>query len=205
LFHFRRHPYYDDLPADTTTAEGTNEVQEFVYTPKDGDPILPTTRFDFGWQAVESDVQGFDYALEAGYGPLAARGRMTRYTEHDPDDSLDLGSILALWRIPVTQGAELDVGIGGAVLDGNERQTGVDFGVAFRVWVPEKHVGFEYRGEFIDIGDGLSSNEFSVLLHLKWLALRAGYRWVHTTHRFFDGHYVTESLDGPFAGASLTF
>jgi len=197
LFHYHRHPYYDtDLSAVPPVGTRTNEVEEFVYESIAGDPILPTARFDFGWQAVESDVQAFDSALEIGYGPIAARGRITHYREDDPDDTLDLSSILGLWRIPVSQEMELDVGIGGAVLEGDERQSGVNISLALRAWVPNRYIGFEYRGEFIDIGDGLNSNDFSVLLHVKWVALRAGYRWVHTTH---------DSLDGPFAGASLTF
>lgn len=153
-------------------------------------------RFDFGWQAVESDVQAFDYAFEAGFSAIAVRGRTTHYKESNPDATLDLSSVLVLYRIPLSPEMELDAGLGGSVLEGNDRQSGVDFSLAFRVWVPHRHVGFEYRGEFMDIGDGMSSHDFSVLLHARWLALRAGYRWLHSTG---------DSLDGPFAGVSLVF
>ncbi len=198
--HYHHHHYHHDIDAPPRAVppppSGTNDVPRVEYKPIPGNPIMPIARFDFAWQAVEDDVTAYDYGLELGYSALALRGRMTHYMEDDPNDTLDLSSLMLLWRIPLTQNMELDAGFGGAELDGMDSQTGFDFSLALRGWVPDHHVGFEYRGEFIDIGDGLSSHEIGVLMHVKWFAVRGGYRWTHSSG---------DSLDGPFAGAALTF
>ena len=185
-------PPHDGSPAPVDT----NRLDDVDFTPLPGDPTMPLARFDFAWQAVESDVDAYDFGLEVGYSAVAVRGRLTHYRENDPGDTLDLSSLLLLWRIPVSGVLELDVGFGGAELDGEASQSGFDFSFALRGWIPERHVGFEYRGEFIDIGDGLSSHDFCVLLHVNCFALRGGYRLLHS---------AGDSLDGPFAGASVMF
>lgn len=198
LFHYHHGTYdYDGAPPSYThRGAGTNLVHELAYERVPGDPLLPMLRFDFGWHSVESDVQAFDYGLEIGYSALAVRGRTITYREEDPGDSLDLSSVLVLYRIPLSRDVEFDAGLGGAELDGADSQGGLDFSLALRGWVPDRRMGFEYRGEFMDIGEGMSSHDISVLLHLRWFALRAGYRWLHSNG---------DSLDGPFAGAALSF
>ena len=186
-------PPLDDSSARPADTNGWAEVD---FTPLPGDPIVPMARFDYAWQAVEDDVEAHDFGLELGYSAVALRGRLTRYRENDPGDTLDLSSLLLLWRIPITGAIEFDVGFGRAELDGVDSQTGFDFSLALRGWIPDRRLGFEYRGEFIDIGDGLSSQDFCVLLHMPWFALRGGYRTLHS---------AGDSLDGPFVGASVLF
>ena len=185
----------DAPPRVAPLPRGTNAWDNAEFEPISGSPILPLARFDFAWQAVEDDVNAYDYGLEVGYSAFAIRGRLTNYREDDPGDTLDLSSIF-LWRIPLRGDVELDAGLGGAELEGVDSQSGFDFSLALRKWISGRHVGFEYRGEFIDIGDGLSSHDICVFMHIKWFALRGGYRWLHSS---------SDSLDGPFAGAAVMF
>lgn len=200
LFHdgYFWHPHSVHPPTSPSMPGpgGTNDLPQVKFEPIPGSPLLPLARVDVTWQSVEEDVEAWDYALEVGYSAVAIRGRWTRYEEDDPGDTLDLSSLLLLWRIPVSHTLEMDAGLGAAELDGNDTQSGFDVSLAVRGWMPERHLGVEYRGEFMDIGTGVDSNDLSLLLHLRAFAIRCGYRWVHTSGN---------SLDGPFVGAALSF
>ena len=51
-----------------------------------GEPLIPFARIDAGYQDVDSDVEGSDYRIEGGYGPLAVHFNQTHFPEKTTDD-----------------------------------------------------------------------------------------------------------------------
>ena len=91
---------------------------------------------------------------------------------------------------------EWDIGLGGAALEGNERNSGVSFTLPFRFYV-WRHFGLSFRPTWSAI-DSRSINDYDLGLSvgIRYVSVKAGYRWVKVG---------SASLNGPFAGLSFYY
>jgi hypothetical protein len=161
-----------------------------------GEPMIPIVRFDAAYQNVESDVEALDLRLQLGYGPLGFEINQTRYEEDEPPDHLDLYRLYGLWRMSYGERIEVDLGLGGIILDGEERNSGFSATTPILIQ-PWDWLLVEFRPMWSNIhGSHINEYELGLLLNWKWAAFKAGYRWTHSPN---------ESLDGPFLGLSIRY
>jgi hypothetical protein len=163
---------------------------------KPGDPLLPFVRFDASYLAIESDVDAFDYRVQLGYGTFAFELNQTRYEEDEPADRLDLYRLYGLLRLSFGDKIEVDLGLGGIILDGDERNSGFSATMPILVQVYDWLI-VEFRPMWSQIkGSGIDEYELGFLFNRDFAAIKAGYRWTHSPQ---------ESLDGPFIGLSIRY
>lgn len=172
-----------------------------------GEPVLPFARFDGHQQSVETNVDARDYYVQLGYEPFGLDVRHTRFTETNPTDHLDVYRFHALLRLGgaletgvFREGArsfyEIDVGLGYVQLDGNNRQGAVSFTLPILIY-PSKHLGFEFRPAWATINESkLADYDLSVHLLLKYVGIKAGYRWLKSP---------SMELSGPYLGLTTRF
>lgn len=158
-----------------------------------GEAVLPFVRADAAYQLVESDVDAWDVRAEVGFGPFAVQGRETHYDEAKPDDDLDLVQAHFLWRMTVVQQLEIDAGIGGVVVDGEETNSGVSGTLPILIH-PWDFLGLELRPSWGSVNDNtISDYDLSLLAGWRFISARAGYRWTKSGG---------SSLNGPIFGLS---
>lgn len=169
---------------------------EQAKTRTNGEFIIPFARLDLSYQDIESDVTAGNLNLEAGYGPIAVWYQKTRFKENNPDSTLNLSYVHGLYRMTFGPAVEIDLGLGGIYLDGNQNSSG--FGVSLPVKIhPWEVFGFEFRPVWSGInGNSVSDYTLTALGGWKHIKLQAGYRWLKTGGA---------SLNGPFAGIALAF
>ncbi len=159
-----------------------------------GDPLLPFVRLDFAYQDVESDIEALDYRAQVGYGPFAFELNQTRYEEKNPSSRLDFYRLWGLYRLSYSERIEVDLGVGGVILDGNDRNSGFSMTTPVLVQACDWLL-IEFRPIWSTIhGSDIDEYEAGVLLNWESLAVKAGYRWTHSPNM---------SLDGPFIGLSI--
>jgi len=217
--HDRRHDHYrdDHYHQPTYYGNGRRRPRRSGASPfasiweKDphepGDPILPFARFDGRQQSVETNVDARDYYVQIGYEPFALDVRHTRFTETNPTDHLDVYRFHALFRLGgasetglFREGArsfyEIDFGLGYVQLDGVNRQGAVSFTLPILIY-PSKHLGFEFRPAWATINESkLADYDLSAHVLLKYVGVKAGYRWLKSP---------TMELSGPYLGLTMRF
>jgi hypothetical protein len=163
---------------------------------KPGEPLLPFIRLDASYQAVESDVEAFDYRIQVGYGPIAFELNQTRYAEEEPSNQLDLYRLYGLFRLSYGNKIEVDLGLGGVVLQGNEKNSG--FSTTLPILVhPCDWLIVEFRPMWSNMhGSDIEEYELGLLFNWDFAAIKTGYRWTHSPN---------ESLDGLFIGLSIRY
>jgi len=187
-------------PAQLSWARADSDVDKLdqwgAKPRKRGEPLIPTVRFDAAYQDVESDVEALDLRLQVGHGPLAFEVDRTRYEEDEPSDHLDLYRLYGLLRMSYGERVEVDLGLGGIILDGDDRDSG--FSATTPVLIhPWDWLVFEFRPMWSKIhGSRIDEYELGLLFNWEWAAFKAGYRWTHSPN---------ESLDGPFLGLSIRY
>lgn len=158
--------------------------------------LLPAFRLDSSYQNVKSDIDALDVRAEAGYGPFAMQGRITRYTEEEPSDELDLIQVHGLFRLPVSDQLQVGLGAGALILDGDNRNSGFSLTAPILVY-PREFLGIEFRPAWSKIHENpLNDYDLGLVLSHSHVALRLGYRWVRSEN---------ESLDGPYLGFTFRF
>ncbi len=161
-----------------------------------GEFLIPFIRFDYAYQDVESDVHASDYRLEVGYGPFGIAARKTHYVEDAPEDELDINQIYLLYRMSLLESIQIDLGIGGFELDGNDSNSSTSF-TAPVLLQPFDFLGFELRPHVTSInGNVIWDTDLGVLCGRQYVSLRAGFRWLRTNG---------QSLDGPYIGLSVRY
>lgn len=178
-------------------AADADRLVEWNAEPREpGEPMIPVVRFDAAYQHVESDVEALDLRLQLGFGPLGFEINQTRYEEDEPPDRLDLYRLYGLWRMSYGERIEVDLGLGGIILDGQDRNSGVSATTPILIQ-PWDWLLVEFRPMWSNIhGSQINEYELGLLLNWEWTALKAGYRWTHSPN---------ESLDGPFVGLSIRY
>gem|GEM_PF-6089676 len=157
-----------------------------------GNALLPFVRLDGTYQGVSSDVKALDYRMELGYGPAAIHFDQTRFKESNPDDTLKLTQIYALYRMSFGTMVEFDIGLGGASLAGTDTHRSFSWTLPLLLQ-PMDNVGIEFRPAWTD---RVSDYDIAVLLHYHYTSLKVGYRWLVS-----EG----DALSGPYAGLSVHF
>lgn len=156
-----------------------------------GEALLPFVRVDAAYQLVESDVDAWDLRAELGFGPFAVQARETHYDEGEPDDDLDLVQAHFLWRMTVVKQLEIDLGIGGVVVDGEDTNAGVSGTLPILIH-PWDFLGLELRPSWSSVKDNtVSDYDLSLLAGWRFISARAGYRWTKSGG---------SSLNGPIFG-----
>ena len=109
-------------------------------------------------------------------------------------DELEMLQYYGLYRMSINDQVEVDIGIGGIDLSGNESNNGFSTTLPVR-YHPSDHYGFEFRPAWSNIkGNSIWDFDLTVLAGWRYASIRAGYRW---------GHSPNASLNGPEIGISL--
>ncbi len=157
-----------------------------------GEPQLAFMRIDGGYQAVEGDVNAYDYQIELGYGPVGVQYNKTHYYESDTDDKMQLSRLYGLYRMSLFTEFELDLGLGRLTVDGSENNS------YWYVTTPVKiHVDSGWGVEFRPgLSDNITEWDLALLKSWQYFSLKAGYRWLSAGDA---------SLDGPYLGFALHY
>ncbi|MBA4366380.1 MAG: hypothetical protein C0403_01935 [Desulfobacterium sp.] len=159
-----------------------------------GQALIPIFRVDLCYQNVESDVEALDLRTEVGYGPVSIQARTTHYIEDQPDDNIDIHQAHLLYRMSIGDVFEIDLGMGGMILEGDDNNSGISFTTPF-LYHPKDYFGIEFRPSWSSIkGNIIKDYDLDLLLGWRFISFRAGYRWLKSEN---------ESLSGPFVGLSL--
>jgi hypothetical protein len=160
---------------------------------QEGDLLIPFVRMDGAWQFIDSDVSGFDFRGEAGYGAFAVSARHTYYQEDD-DSDLALTQLYGLWRMSLGNRVELDLGLGSYFLDGNDEVSGFAMTLPLTI-SPNDYFSIELRPAWFELEEVTNGDfEIAVLTGSRYVNFKLGYRWLTTE---------TSTLDGPLAGFSV--
>ncbi len=161
-----------------------------------GAPDLVFFRTDINYQHVSSDISGLDGRVEVGYGPYGLQVRQTHYKENETGDKLDITNIYALLRMSGSSAFEIDVGLGGCMLKGEESNSGSSLAYLINIY-PYKHIGLRIAPtwNFIN-GHTVGDHEASIGYVNDYYSIRAGYRRMNV---------AGEVLDGPYLGLSFHY
>lgn len=173
---------------------GDDTVKYQVTPRRSGEALIPIVRVDTSYQNVNATVDAVDIRGEAGYGPLALQIRHTNYQEHAPNDSLKLTQVHALYRMSISDKAEIDFGLG--VVDVARQQSLGGISTTLPLLIhPSEFWGVEFRPAWSLVNEHVVSDyDLSLLLGCRYVSLIAGYRWLSTG---------TASLNGPHIGLAL--
>lgn len=188
------------VPGQASWARAANDtptLSQWNLAPRvPGDPFIPLIRMDAAYQAVESDVEALDGRLQLGYGPLAFEFNGTWFQEEDPSARLEIYHLYGLYRLSYGQNVEIDLGVGGIILDGEELNTGASLTIPFLVRIRDWLL-VEFRPAWSEVNDTrIDKYELDVLFNWRSVALKTGYRWLESPN---------ESLNGPFVGLSIRY
>lgn len=159
-----------------------------------GEGVVPFVRLDGSYHRIGDRIDASDYRTEVGYGPFGFEYRQLRYTESDPEATLELAQYHALYRMSAGDYVEIDLGYGQLDITGAAHNTGGSWTVPILIH-PSPHFGFEYRPSWAKInGSPITNQEVAVSIGGRFWALRGGYHWLESD---------SERLSGPFVGLSL--
>ena len=157
---------------------------------ENGEPLIPFARIDVAYLDAESDVKGYDYRLECGYGAFAVHLNHTHYRESSPKDKLDLIRLYGIYRMSFGSHFELGLGLGSLTVKGNDSNSRMSFTMPIRIQ-PGEHIGIEFRPSW---AENLNERDLGVLLRWEYVSLKAGYRWVSSFGESLDSAYVGFSV-----------
>jgi len=161
-----------------------------------GEVLIPFFRLDAAYQNVDSDVDAIDVRAELGYGPVALSIRDTNYQESDPDDELEIFQMHALYRMSFSETFEVDAGLGILTIDGNDQNSGFSLTMPVLIRSTE-NLGFEFRPSWSSVnGNLIQDYDVGAMFGMRFVSLRAGYRWIESENT---------SLNGPYLGISIHF
>jgi hypothetical protein len=162
-----------------------------------GEPGIPYAALNFSYEGVRfSDVDAFDGRFEGGYGPFGVNYRFTRFEEKDPDTRLDLSWLHGVLRQSYTRYVEVGFAFGAVFLDGNTDESGFSFAIPIRV-APVSFASLEYRPTWGWINESsISDEDLALCVGVRYVSLRAGYRWTKVPGL---------TLEGPTVGVLLSW
>lgn len=151
--------------------------------------------FDVAYQNLEPGIFGLDASFQVRLKRVNIDGRLTRYVETSPSDTLDVIQFKVVY--PIRLGRSLTVGgaLGTYTLAGNSTSTGGLFGFPITYQVPGSYWEFGMTPLWGNISDNNISD----------LDFRVSYRTSRAN--FFAGHRAinagSQSLSGPYFGLGL--
>lgn len=161
-----------------------------------GDQLLPIFKADLNYQNVEHDIRAIDAKIELGHGPLGIQFRRTHFSESEPRDKLIVTKYYGLLRFSGCCNFELDFGLGGLTLHGNETNTAFSLAIPFKIY-PERWVGVCFLPSWSFLNRNVINDyDISVPFTIDYFSIQIGYRWVES---------LNESLNGPYIGGSVCF
>lgn len=155
-----------------------------------GDPLLPYARVDLTYRSVEQDISARDLRVEVGYGPIGVQVSDSHYQESNPTDSLTIQEIFGLYRMSPNAQCEVDLGAGTLTLDGDRTTTKPALTVPL-LYQATSHWAVELRPAW---ADRCTDIDAAVLYSVHAVSLKAGYRWIESTHTSLNGPYVGMSV-----------
>ena len=160
---------------------------------KPGEALIPTVRADVTGAWFDGGIQAYSLLSEAGWGPFAVQGTYTTLRESDPDDELDIGSLLVSLRMSIGSYVELDIAGGWGIF---ERDTGFVFALPFKVH-PSPYFGFEFRPSWLFINETTFQDYRAVVVAgLPYISAQVGVQVYET---------ASVSLVGPTVGFAGRF
>jgi hypothetical protein len=178
-----------------------------------GQAVMPTLRADLNWQYIDGDNQAIDGRIELGYKAIGFQARFTKYDGIDEDTGEDLTQRInqyygmlrfgGRWPEAFPGAFEVAFGLGVAHQNGDLSD---DSSVALTLplkYHPTDWLGVEFRPAWYEADYGgivynIGDYDLSASLGYRFVQFRAGYRWL-----WFNS--IGQTLDGPYAGASLSF
>ena len=153
-----------------------------------GTPTIPFLRVDNTYALVPDDVDAYSVQAQAGYGALGASFEFLRLWEDRPASRLDSYSADVLFRFAAGEQFEFDIATGYRGFHGSEHHDGWEIGIPIAIY-PWSHLGIEttFKWGFID-GNLIEDYRGGIAIHVPFVTLRPGYRYIATGD---------ESLDGP--------
>lgn len=168
--------------------------QPYVWQPGSG--FTPRLRADYGLMRVSSRIGATIVNVEGGDDHMGFWVRDTLFEERDPDATLRVQNYFLLFRVAGNGGPELNLGLGGTKVSGEDENSGIAYVARLRAKSQEGWV-FEGRHSGASInGNDLSDSEIGASLERPYVALTGGYRWLKSPHML---------LDGPFVGISVRY
>lgn len=159
-----------------------------------GEPMIPLLRLDGQWVRTDGSISVLDTRLEAGFGPIAFDIRNAAFQEDGVDGDLTLTRWHLLYRMSFSNTLEVDLGVGGAEVEGETTNDGFSFTSPIR-FHPMRHLGFELWPTWSEInGERVDDYEASLLINIGWISIKPGYRF---------WHFADETLEGPAIGLSF--
>jgi len=175
--------------------EGYAEEGDTVAKRQQGDRLLPRARLDVAGQFLEHDISAVDLRGEVGYAAFAGQVRYTRMWEDSNGNALTTTYGHFLLRMALGSKGEMDLGVGALNLAGRQSTTGVS--MTLPIQVHGDNFGVEARPAWSALNDNVIQDyDVALVAGVRFVALRAGYRWLLAPH---------ETLKGPYAGVSLSW
>ncbi|MCB0221505.1 MAG: hypothetical protein KDH09_17540 [Chrysiogenetes bacterium] len=167
---------------------------------KAGSPVVPNARIENTYQSlIDADIDGYTLRGELGWGPIAAAGGWTRYSEERPPDELDSWFVEGLWRFGWSEHFRFDVAAGARGFERAFSTKGFQWGVSTGLY-PVNYLGREgdARWAFFDSGQLTDLRGALRLTYpdFPYASLRAGYRYIGIGD---------QKLHGPEVGLALTW
>ncbi len=178
-----------------------------------GHAVMPTLRADLNWQYIDGDNEAIDGRIELGYKAIGFLARSTKYEGIDEDTGADLTQRInqycatlrfgGRWPDAFPGAFEVAFGLGVAHQKGDLSD---DSSIALTVplkYHPTDWLGVEFRPAWYEADYGgfvynIGDYDLSASLGYRYVQFRAGYRWL-----WFNS--IGRTLDGPYAGISLSF
>lgn len=178
------------------SAADSNSDEQSATPRSPGDGVIPFARVDVSYNHVNSRVYAVSGRGEIGYGPFGFEARKARYSETDPNASMDIVQYHFLYRMSLEDHVEMDIGFGEYELSGTSDNIGPSSTLHLLIY-PSEQIGIEFRPSWARInGNSIRDHEVAVSYGKRYWAARAGYHWLASP---------STSLSGPFVGFSLRF
>ncbi len=183
------------LGKESMSREGHAEEGDTVAKRQRGERLLPRARLDVSGQFLEHDISAVDLRGEVGYAAFAGQVRYTRMWEDGSGDALTTTYGHFLFRLALGSKGEMDLGVGALNLAGRQSTTGVS--TTLPIQVHGDNFGVEARPVWSALnGNVIQDYDVALVAGVRFVAFRAGYRWLLAPH---------ETLKGPYAGVSLSW
>jgi hypothetical protein len=158
-----------------------------------GEFQLPFVTLDLQYQHVESDIRALGGRAEIGHGFIGLEASHSHYLEDDPDDEMGITRWHVLYRMSPDECFEVDLGLGGIILAGDDTNSGFSLTVPARIdieetWAADVRPAWGWIG-----GNTIIQVDAGVMYLWRHVSATLGYRFLTCGD---------SELSGPFVGVS---